>query len=954
MNPVISGRRAVSLGLAALLMTFGLSAATTSLARASSGSYDPTPTLALDTVQQFQGVWTSPPTNLSGGETTDAPLMGNGDVGVAVGGSINDQTFYVGKNDFFSTSTNAIEPLGRVVVAASSMAGSSYHVVQNIARAQVQGTYTLGGTTLSTTSWVSATENVFVTSFSLTGGGAQNISISLDNGAGGTPTTSTTGNDLDADVAAAPNGTGGPTARMAARTIGQTQSISGNTITLTMQPGTTSTLVVGIESSEDSSSYQSAADSLVGSLAQSDVNNLLSAHESWWQSYWSQSYVQIPSQAIEKSWYGSLYLLGSVTRSGKYAPGLWGNWIDGQMNWNGDYHTNYNYEAPFYAALSTNHIAQMGSYAQPILQYESNAETLARQNGYQGVYYPVGIGPNGMTTDSSLHNQKSNAVFLASDMVMEYDYTLSTTYAAQVLPYLEQVGDFWQNYLTLSNGVYNDEDDAPQEDDSYPQTNSALSLALVHLLFQGLIDMSNALGENSSSIATWQNINANLAPQPTTTENGETVFAETSQGAGFVNDGNDVDIQSVYPGEAVGLDSSSTLISEAQNTIGQLTDAWDGGNAPWSFYAAAARVGYNPSTIMSNLDNEATSQSYNNMAVYHNGGGIENLNVTTSGLDEMLLQSFQNDVKVFPDWPTGGNAKFGDLLAYGDFLVSSGIQNNAVQYVQATSQAGGNYVFTNPWPGQNIEYYDNGTDEGTLSGTKITVSTTSGETIDLAPAGTSLSTIQTELAQPAQTSTSSSFSTGFESGQPQPTWTDTVDTTDAKGGGDAAVTGICCGVTGPEAGVRTGEYAHTGTAALMYSGYANGGSATHAYMQVFDLSQAPLTVGSGTTLTYWIFPQSNATTTWVSAGSTNSECVAVDMIFTDGSDLRDSGAVDQNGVGIHPADQCGHLTLDAWNEITVDLGSVKSGLGIDKILVGFDDPGATGGYRGYIDDLSIG
>jgi alpha-L-fucosidase 2 len=755
MNPVFTGRRTVSLGLAALLMAFGLSAAAASLtqtspAQAAASSDDPTPTLALDTVQQFQGGWTSPPTNLSGGETTDAPLMGNGDVGVAVGGSINDQTFYIGKNDFFSTTTNAIEPLGRVVVTASSMAGSSYHVVQNIAQAQVQGTYTLGGTTLSTTSWVSATENVFVTSFSLTGGGAQNISISLDNGAGGTPTTSTTGNDLDADVVAAPNTTGGPAARMAARTIGQTQSISGNTITLTMQPGTTSTLVVGIESSDDSSSYQSAADSLVGTLAQSDVNTLLAAHESWWQSYWSQSYVQIPDQAVEKSWYGSLYLLGSVTRSGKYAPGLWGNWIDGQMNWNGDYHTNYDYEAPFYAALSTNHIAQMGSYAQPILQYESNAETLASQNGFQGVYYPVGIGPNGMTTDSSLHNQKSNAVFLASDMVLEYDYTLSTTYAAEVLPYLEQVADFWDNYLTLSNGIYIDQNDAPQEDDAYPQTNNAVSLALLHLLYQGLIGMSTALGENSAEIPTWENINNKLAPQPTTTENGETVFAETSQGAGFVNDGNDIDIQSVYPGGQVGLDSSGTLIQEAQNTIGQLTNGWDGGNAPWSFYAAAARVGYNPSTIMSNLDNEATAQSYNNMAIHHNGGGVENLNVTTSGLDEMLLQSFQNDIKVFPDWPSGSNAKFGDLLATGDFLISSSRSNNSVQYVQAVSQDGGNYVFTNPWPGQSMEYYDNGTDQGTLSGTKITLSTTAGETIDLAPAGTSLATIDAELGQSQQ------------------------------------------------------------------------------------------------------------------------------------------------------------------------------------------------------------
>src|ERR1700720_1592926 len=107
MNPVISGRRTVTL-LAALLMPLGLSAAATPLARAASGGYDPTPTLGVNTAAQFQGVWTAPPANLGGGETTDAPMMGNGDVGVAVGGSINDQTFYLGKNDFFSTATHAI------------------------------------------------------------------------------------------------------------------------------------------------------------------------------------------------------------------------------------------------------------------------------------------------------------------------------------------------------------------------------------------------------------------------------------------------------------------------------------------------------------------------------------------------------------------------------------------------------------------------------------------------------------------------------------------------------------------------------------------------------------------------------------------------------------------------------------------------------------------------------
>ena len=904
-------------------------------------------------VQQYTGVWTSPPATLTNGETVDAPLLGNGDIGVAVGGSIADQTMYIGKNDFFSSASHAIRPLGRIVITDPAMSGSSYHVVQNIANAEVDGSYTLGGQTLSTTSWVDANSGMLATSFTLAGGSAQTIGITLQNGSGGTPAISTAGNDLDADVYADTGSGSDPHARIAARTIGQTRSISGNTISLTIQPGTTSTLVAGIISSVDSPTWQSDADSLVGNLTQQDVNNHNASHRSWWQGYWNQSYAEIPDKAIEKSWYGSPYLLACLSRSGKTAPGLWGNWITGNMNWNGDFHTNYNYEAPFYAALSTNHIAQMGSYDKPVLDWQSAGQSLATQNGFTGVLYPVGISPNGTSADMNLHNQKSDAVNLASDMVMRFEYTDDTTYAAKVYPWLKQVGLFWQNYLTWNpaTSTYDIGNDAPHEDQAYPQTNSGMSLGLVHLLFQGLIDMSTALNQDASTRTTWQYIESHLSHLSTMTVGGQTILRETQVGSDFINDGNDIDAQAIYPGSLIGLDSDPTLLQEARSTIGALTNAWHGGNAPATFYAAAARVGYNPSTILANLHDEATNQSYNNIAIHHNGGGIENVNVTTSGLDEMLLQSFQNDIKVFPDWPANTNAKFGDLLAYGDFLISSSESGNAAQYIRVVSQHGGNFTFTNPWPG-SVELYRNGTDTGTVSGSKITVATSAGDTLDLAPAGTALSTIQTELAQPLQsgTSTSTSFGSGFESADPPLTWTDTVDT---AGGGLGGVGGICCGLTGPEAAIRTGETAHTGTGALMYSGLAQGGSSVHAYMKTYDLSGSPLAIGTSKTLSYWIYPQSNATSGWVPAGSGNSTCVAIDLIFTDGSTLRDSGAVDENGTSIHPAHQCGHLTLDTWNHVTVNLATSNANKEISRILVGYDNPNSTGGYRGYIDDVTI-
>ncbi len=190
------------------------------------------------------------------------------------------------------------------------------------------------------------------------------------------------------------------------------------------------------------------------------------------------------------------------------------------------------------------------------------------------------------------------------------------------------------------------------------------------------------------------------------------------------------------------------------------------------------------------------------------------------------------------------------------------------------------------------------------------------------------------------------FSTGLESGQPQPTWSNTVET---QNGGLSNVGGICCGLTAPELGTRN-ETAHAGTVALMYSGLDNSATSSYAYLKVFDVSAQNIAITSSTKLSYWIFPQSSATSNLVSGS--NSSCVAIDLVFTDGSNLRDSGVTDQTGDRVHPASQCGHLTMDAWNNVTANLGTL-SGKTIARIIVAYDQPANTGGYRGYVDDIAI-
>ena len=189
---------------------------------------------------------------------------------------------------------------------------------------------------------------------------------------------------------------------------------------------------------------------------------------------------------------------------------------------------------------------------------------------------------------------------------------------------------------------------------------------------------------------------------------------------------------------------------------------------------------------------------------------------------------------------------------------------------------------------------------------------------------------------PRTTTNASGFFSDFEAGIAQPDWNDTVDF-------QANVGGFCCGLAQMETSTRRENIAHSGTTALMYSGNDADATRSFSYNKVFDV-RIPVT--ASTTLSYWIYPQSSAP---------NSAFVAVDLIFTDGSNLRDSGATDQNGVRVHPELQGrgGRLAGNTWNEVRSTIGQWAAGKTIARILVAYDRPDATGTFRGFVDDIRV-
>jgi len=180
--------------------------------------------------------------------------------------------------------------------------------------------------------------------------------------------------------------------------------------------------------------------------------------------------------------------------------------------------------------------------------------------------------------------------------------------------------------------------------------------------------------------------------------------------------------------------------------------------------------------------------------------------------------------------------------------------------------------------------------------------------------------------------TARSFTATFEDGKNIPAWSDAMELSNN-------VTGISSNVQ-PECSLRSNEYAIGKNTAILYSGYANGGDTTNVVFKVFNVN---IPVSKFTVLDYFINP-----------GQENGRYAAVDLHFTDGTTLSSSGALDQKGFSVNAGSgHGGSIPLNAWSQISSNIGKWLDGKVIDKILIAYDHAGSIGEFRGYIDNISI-
>lgn len=727
-------------------------------------------------IDKYTVSFTKAPVHVPTTKTPDAPLAGNGDIGITMGGTPDSLSFYIGKNDFwraYPVYPGGIALPGGLDIVMKGLEGAVYQAEQCPGSAEIKARFSTKDACLQLSAWVAATDNKVI--IELQSDCELQVMTRLWAAEGNSSVTSQ-----------------GTEARLqwVTRSFENTESLRWPThVALAvnkekewlLQPGQKVRLVVAVYTNHDTADWKQKTITEAAQVTDAQIDRLKQEHHAWWRQFWQQSHVEIGDSLLETYYYQSQYLFASASRAGKFAPGIWGPFITrDEAAWGGDYHLNYNYQAPYWASYSSNHISLTENFDQPLLDYMEAGRRHARDLlNCRGIYYPVGIGPKGLCTSMwpltpeemqakyatrentidggyKFLGQKINAVFSVGNMLMRHYSTYDEEYAKKVYPYMVACADFWEDYLSMEEGRYVIRMDHFNEVMPNKRNggiwrhrlgdfNSTLSLGLVKMLFKGVLDVSEFLSTDMERRAVWQDILDKLSAFPVGTDKEGRLSLKNMelgpQGKEVYPVGlNRVSIHGlILPGGVAGPVTDSVFNAMLLDDVAhwaakqRMPDDWGdtSNNGIETCYPGAVRVGYPSDEILEYLKKRIKMDVYPNGWIVQGGGGIETLAAVPLTINEMLLQSYEGTVRIFPNWNRRKDASFEHLRAYGAFLVSAVLKGGEIQQVTLYSEKGRMCKMENPWGDAQVQLIRQGQPSELLQGRWLSFPTSPSEQIQL-------------------------------------------------------------------------------------------------------------------------------------------------------------------------------------------------------------------------------
>jgi hypothetical protein len=498
--------------------------------------------------------------------------------------------------------------------------------------------------------------------------------------------------------------------------------------------------------------------------------------EAAWAIYWRKSGVRLPgpsdgdSAFLERTWYRNQYFFNCATRPESAWPGLYANWSYGDIGtmWHGDYHLDYNVQQPTWLTFSSNRVDKHLAYVNTLRDYWLPVSRNWAQHfyGMRGAYFTVTLYPIEMQINPypvpPWGYMVSCTPWAVQSLWWHYEYTLDEEFLREqgfgpireavlfLVDYMtrpEAHGEAWgdDKYHVFPSAVpelYDFRAGFPYNKDPLPD------LALIKFVFNAYLEAVRVLDVEVQEGETIDKVREILGHFP------EYPRAESQFGEIYVNVvGEDPDIvqnapasmMHVFPGEEYGMDAPPDVSEILTNTWRNLRT--EGGNDLVFRNLQGARLGlldldaFVRELRYALMDNGTFSDrvrqghgryddTTNHYFMDEMGIWTENFAVPAV-LNECLMQSWNGEIRLYPNWPADRDASFTTLRAKGAFLVSAEQRDGSVQWVEVFSEKGAALHMRSPWPAGARVTIDGST--RVIEGERIQLETRPAQTIRMAP-----------------------------------------------------------------------------------------------------------------------------------------------------------------------------------------------------------------------------
>ena len=455
-----------------------------------------------------------------------------------------------------------------------------------------------------------------------------------------------------------------------------------------------------------------------------------------WADYWARSGVKLEDDQLERLWYTNTYFLRCVLSGSSRCPGLFGNWMLGNVGtaWHGDYHMNYNTQQIFWGLMSANRMELHLPYLRLVEDLMPVSRAWAHDfYGLKGACFPHSAYPVPMTVMPYPSPDWGWEIFetpwTVQSLWWHYTYTGDKALLRErVYPPLKAAAQFLAGYMTrpgadpVGDGKYHLFPTIVPElyglsEGLKLNLDGAVDLALTKFLFKAFLRAVADLGLGEEEAGLTGRVREILAAYPeyptANAQWGEVYVSVRNEDPDHVIYNCPANLMQVFPGEDV------DALSAAPEALALARRSWrrhynEGGNDLVFYYLIGARLG--------TLDLEAFKRHVR-YCMLPNGTATDRATLTggryqdTTDLDfmrrmgiwienfslhavinECLIWGHADVIHLFPNWDTRRAAEFHSLRTKGAFLVDAACAGGRVTCARVTSERGGEARLKNPWP----------------------------------------------------------------------------------------------------------------------------------------------------------------------------------------------------------------------------------------------------------------